>query len=112
MGVIEHGGANDVGHLGEAAVVGLLHGMENAALHGLEAIVDVGHRAVQNHIRGIVNPVVAKHTVERQRTALAHWLFGLRYGDHALLPFRLFVHYLVFVHTLQNKVQNYTYFLT
>ena len=50
MGVVLHGVANDVGHFGEAPVVGLLHGMEYAALDGLQSVVDVGNRTVKDNI--------------------------------------------------------------
>ena len=46
MGVILHRVTHDVGNFGEAAVVGLLHGMEDAALHRLEAVVDIGDTTV------------------------------------------------------------------
>ena len=69
VGVVEHGGTHDVGHLGVAAVVGLLHGMHDAPLHRLQAVVDVGHRTVQYDVGGIVNPIFAKHAAQRQRGA-------------------------------------------
>ena len=68
--MVLHGVSHDIGHLGEAPVVGLLHRMEDAALHGLQAIVDVGYGTVQYHIAGIVYPVILEHAVERHSGAL------------------------------------------
>ena len=47
VGMVLHGVAHDVGNLVEAAVVEGLHGVEDAALHGLEAVVDMGHGALE-----------------------------------------------------------------
>ncbi len=62
--MVLHGVAHDVGHLVEAAVVEGLHGVQYAALHGLEAVVDVWHGALENHIRGIVQKPVAVHALK------------------------------------------------
>ena len=74
MGVVLHGVTDDVGHLGETSIVGFLHGMEDAALHGLEAVVDVGHRAVEDDIGGIVNPIILEHAAERHGGSLFFYI--------------------------------------
>ena len=73
MRVVLHRVTHNIGHLREAAVVRLLHRVQDTPLHRLQAVVDVGHRAVQDDIGGIVNPIVAEHAVERQGRTL---LFG------------------------------------
>ena len=50
MWMVLHGVANNIGNLGETAIVGLLHGVEDATLHGLEAVVDVRHRAIEDNV--------------------------------------------------------------
>ena len=52
--VVVHGVAHDARHLVEAAVVHLVHGMQNAALHRLEAVLEIGHGAVENRIARVV----------------------------------------------------------
>ena len=68
--MVLHRVAHDVGHLGEPSVVGLLHGMQYSALHGLQPVVDIRHRTVQNHIARIVNPIVLEHPFKRERRPL------------------------------------------
>ncbi len=54
VGVVLHGLPHDVGHLVVAAVVDHLHGVENAPLHGFQAVAHVGHGAFQDHVGGVV----------------------------------------------------------
>ena len=54
MRMVVHGVAHDARHLVETAVVHLVHGMQNAALHRLEAVLEVGHGAVENRIARVV----------------------------------------------------------
>ena len=54
VGVILHRVANDVGHLVEASVVLLLQRVEDAALHGLEPVVDVRDGALEDDIARII----------------------------------------------------------
>ena len=84
VGVVLHGLADDVGHLVEAAVVDRLHGVEDASLHGFEAILDVGHGALQNHVGGVVEEPVLVHA--RQ---LAHAGLLLHQAAEAARPARL-----------------------
>ena len=90
VGMVQHRRTHDVRHLGETPVVGLFHGVENTTLHRLQAVVDVRHRAVEDDIGGIVNPVVVEHTVERQCRALTGRLVGLGGGGlHCLVSFNI-----------------------
>lgn len=62
--VILHGVTDHVGHLVVAAVFQLAHGVEDTALHRLEAVIGVWHSALQNHVAGVVEEPVAKHVVD------------------------------------------------
>ncbi len=58
VGVVDaHGLADDLGALGVLLVrlqAHLVHGVENAAMHGLEAVADVGKRAPDDDRHGVV----------------------------------------------------------
>ena len=54
VGVVAHGGADDVGDFVEASVVHFVEGVEDAALDGFEAVVDVGNGAVEDDVAGVV----------------------------------------------------------
>ena len=54
MRMVVHGVAHDTCHLVETAVVHLVHGMQNAALYRLEAVLKIGHGAVENRIARVV----------------------------------------------------------
>jgi hypothetical protein len=58
--VVFHAGAHDVGDLVELAVVHLEKGVEDAPLHGLQAVSDVGDRPVLDDIGGVVEEVVVE----------------------------------------------------
>ena len=60
--VVLHSLAHDVRHLVHLAVIHALHGMQNTALHGLQAILDGRHGTLQNHIGSIVKEPVLVHT--------------------------------------------------
>ena len=62
--MVLHGVAHDAGHLVVAAVVGLLHGVEDAALHRLEAVLDMRNGTVQDHVRGVIQEPVLVHAGE------------------------------------------------
>jgi hypothetical protein len=51
---------NGIGDLVELAVVHLEKGMEDAALHGLEAILKIGYGAVLDDIGGVIEEVVVE----------------------------------------------------
>ena len=59
-----HGMAHDVGHFVVAPVVHPLHGMQDAALYGLESVTNVRDRSFQYHIRSIVQKPVLVHLVQ------------------------------------------------
>ena len=50
MGMVMHGCADDVCHFVEPFVVDRFHRMEDAPLHGLQAVVDMRDGTLQNHI--------------------------------------------------------------
>ena len=60
MGVVLHAGADDVGHLVELSVVGLEEGVEDPPLHGLEPVLDVGYRAVLDHVGRVVEEILVE----------------------------------------------------
>ena len=64
--VIVHGVAHDTSHLSVVAVVALFHHVHDAALHRFQAIFDVWHRTLQNHIAGVVEKPILVHTRELQ----------------------------------------------
>ncbi len=61
MGMKLHGLSHDVGHFVVTSVVHALHGVQDASLHRLEAIADVGHGTLQDDIGGIVQEPVLVH---------------------------------------------------
>jgi len=63
--MVAHGGADDVGGLVEAAVVHFPKRVKDAALDGLEAIVDVRDGAVEDDVAGVVEEPVAVVLDER-----------------------------------------------
>ncbi len=73
MRMVLHGLTDDVGHLVEAPVVDGFHGMENAALHRFQAVLDVRHGPFENHIRSIIQEPVLIHARK-----FAHTPLGLR----------------------------------
>ena len=61
-----HRRADDVGDLVEAAVVHVPERVQDAALHRLQAVVDVRHRAVEDDVAGVVEEPVAVGDGERR----------------------------------------------
>ena len=61
VGVELHGMSHDVGHLVISAVVHALHRVHNAALHGLEAVLNVRHGTFQDYIAGVIQEPVLVH---------------------------------------------------
>ena len=72
VGMVLHGVAHDVGYLVVSAVVEGLHGVEDAALHRLQTVVDIGHRTLQYNVAGILKIPVAKHTRQLMRIVVAN----------------------------------------
>ena len=64
MRMIHHGVSHNVGHLVVAAVVHLLHRVQNTSLHGLQSVVYMRHGTLQYHVRGIVQEPVLIHARE------------------------------------------------
>ena len=64
MGVELHGVAHDVGHLVVTPVFHAPHGVQDAPLHGLQSVHDVGYGAFQYHVRGIVQKPVLVHAAQ------------------------------------------------
>ena len=62
MRVVLHGVADYVGNFVESAVVQCLHGMQYAALHWFQSVLNVGDGAFQNHIAGIFKIPFAEHS--------------------------------------------------
>ena len=77
MGMVLHRQTHDVGHLVEVAVIGLLHGVHDASLHGLEAVLDVGNGALEYHIGGIVEKPVLVHAAQLQFFIFGHLVGGV-----------------------------------
>ena len=65
-----HRRADDIGDLVEAAVVHVPEGVEDAALHRLQAVVDVRHGAVEDDVAGVVEEPVAVADGERRLLVL------------------------------------------
>jgi hypothetical protein len=75
VGVELHGVAHDVRHLVVASVIEALHRVQDASLHGLQAIVEVRHGTLKDDVRGIVQKPVLIHAAQ-----LVFGRFGLRLG--------------------------------
>ena len=65
MRMVLHRVADDVGDLVVTAVFQLVHAVQDAALHGLEAIMNVRHGALQDDVAGVVEEPVAIEIVHR-----------------------------------------------
>ena len=63
--VVLHRLPDHIGDFIKPSVVHFLHGVQNAALHGLEAVADGGHGTFQNHVGGIVEEPFLVHIVQR-----------------------------------------------
>ena len=57
VGMEPHGLADDVGHLVVLSVVDLEEGMQDAALDGLQAVVDLRNRPVLDYVGGVFEEV-------------------------------------------------------
>ena len=62
--VVFHGVADDVGDLVIAAVFELAHGVEDAALDGLEPVVGMGDGPFEDDVAGVVEEPLAEHLIE------------------------------------------------
>jgi hypothetical protein len=71
-----HRGADDVGDLVEAAVVHVPEGVEDAALDGLQAVVDVRDGAVEDDVARVVEKPVAVGWARGACSSWTFWPFG------------------------------------
>ena len=71
MGMVLHGLADDVGHLGETAVVDPVHGMEHPPLDRFESIDDVGDGPLEDYIGRVVEEPVLEHAGKLEFPAVA-----------------------------------------
>ncbi len=71
MGVVLHALADDVGHLVELAVVHLGERVQDAPLHRLEPVVDVGNGPVLDDVGGVVEEIGVEQLVQLAVLALA-----------------------------------------
>ncbi len=62
---------DDVRHLVVAPVVEFLHAVQDPALHGLEAIVQVRHRTFEDHVAGVIQEPFAVHAAHAEGAGLA-----------------------------------------
>ena len=100
VGVVLHRIAHNVRHLVEPAVVHLLHRVEQTALHRLQSVTQMGHRAVKDGIAGVVQKPVLIHTAQPvHRLRVVMMLIGIiggmafARGTQLLTPnFYLIVH--------------------
>ena len=65
VGVVLHRVADDVGHLVETAVVHFTQAVQNAPLHGFQAVVLVRHCTLEDDVTGVVEEVVVVHATDR-----------------------------------------------
>lgn len=80
--MVLHGMSHEVRHLVVAPVVLLLHRVQDAALHGLETVVEMRHRTLEDNVRRIVEKPVLVHSRELvlHRVVLAIILLRLVVG--------------------------------
>ena len=90
MRVVFHRVTHDVGHLVEAAVIQFVHRMQDAALHRLQAVLDGGHGAFQNDIRGIVEKPVLEHALKGYHMIIVFVSLGVFHAFQSLIK-RLFL---------------------
>ena len=65
-----HGVAHNIGHFVVASVIHALHGMQDAPLHGFEAVHNVWDSAFQDYIGSIIQEPVLVHLVQMMRNAV------------------------------------------
>ena len=64
MRVVFHGVAHDIGHFVITAVLELFHRVENAALHGLQAIAQMRHSALHDYVTGVIEKIIGIHATQ------------------------------------------------
>ena len=71
VGVVLHGVPHNICNLVVASVVKLAHGMQNAPLHRLQAVIKMRHCTLENNIRSVVQKPVLVHSGELVRNGVA-----------------------------------------
>lgn len=97
MGMELHGVTHDVGHLVVSSVVHALHAVEDASLHGFQAVLDVGYGAFQDHVRRIVQEPVLVHAAQMVDGSGVETVHGLIVGVAVNGKFLVVGHLLVVV---------------
>ena len=89
MRVELHRVAHDVRHLIISAVVHALHRVEDASLHGLQTVLDMGDGTIQDAITGVVQEPVLVHAAQVVYRCGIKAVYGLIVGMALLQGFRL-----------------------
>ena len=76
--MVLHGDTHYVGNLVEMPVVDGFHRVEYTSLNGLEAVVDIRHRTLQNYIRGIFQKPCLVHAAQM----VAHYILAVGIRPH------------------------------
>ena len=92
-----HGVTHDVGHLVVSSVVHALHAVEDASLHGFQAVLDMGYGAFENHVRRIVQEPVLVHAAQMVDGSGVETVHGLIVGVAVNGEFLVVGHLLVVV---------------
>ena len=80
MRVELHRVTHDIGHLVVTSVVHALHGVQDAALHWLQSVLDMRHGTLQNHVGGIVEKPVLIHAAEMMHGCGIKTVYGFVVG--------------------------------
>ena len=64
VGVELHRVTDDIRHLVVATVVHTFHRVQDTSLYGFQTVLDVGHSALQNYVRGVIQKPILIHTRE------------------------------------------------
>ena len=76
MGVELHRVSHNVRHLVVSPVIHALHGVQDASLHGFQAIFDMWHGTIENGIAGIVEEPVLIHTAQMMHGGSVEAVYG------------------------------------
>ena len=75
--VVLHGVAHDVCHLVETAILQLVHGVQDSALHGFQAVVNIRERSIQDDVGGVVEIPLAVHRLRENHFVQARIVMQL-----------------------------------
>ena len=84
-----HRVAHDVRHLIISAVVHTLHRVKDAALHGFQAVLQMGHGAVEDAVAGIIEEPILIHAAQMMHGCGIEAVHGFIVGVAFLLALRL-----------------------